>query len=353
MPSIKSSRLLELDSLRGIAAVFVVLFHLTMDRFKGKSIFHLGLTGVELFFIISGFVIFMTIEKVTTSKEFIISRVSRLYPTYWFCVTVTMLSYILTKTAVAHNIIPFYLGNLTMFQSYLFINYLDGSYWTMTVEMVFYIYMLLLFASGYFRKTISISTILLIPLFIYGVWISYKFPGAGSKVFKFLGLVQFFPLFFSGILYYHLKFKERKNSYYILLLVCFLVQISLFHTIPFRSSLITFQSYISMVLLYNAVFLLYIFGKLKFIVNPLTVFLGNISYPLYLIHQFVSLNVIMPLLLKYTSFWPAIIIDLIIVILIGYLINLFIEAPALRYSRSKWLKRPISKIAIENETIKI
>ena len=81
----KTPRLTELDSLRGIAAMAVVLFHYT-TRFTelyghtAPPVFSvpLGHLGVNLFFMISGFVIFMTLERTLTSRDFIISRFSRL-----------------------------------------------------------------------------------------------------------------------------------------------------------------------------------------------------------------------------------------------------------------------------------
>ena len=50
-----------LDALRGIAAVMVVMFHLTIASGEPNYGLHLGVTGVDLFFIISGFVIFIRI----------------------------------------------------------------------------------------------------------------------------------------------------------------------------------------------------------------------------------------------------------------------------------------------------
>src|SRR4051812_39368993 len=79
----------ELDALRGIASLMVVFFHYTMGRPQADVGFVLGTTGVDLFFIISGFVIFMSLNKITRSTDFIINRVSRLYPTYWTAVTFT------------------------------------------------------------------------------------------------------------------------------------------------------------------------------------------------------------------------------------------------------------------------
>ena len=89
--ALTTSRYKELDALRGIAALIVVLFHFTMEREQAKLGFELGVTGVDLFFIISGFVIYMTINKVSTTLEFVINRFTRLFPVYWSCVTFTFL----------------------------------------------------------------------------------------------------------------------------------------------------------------------------------------------------------------------------------------------------------------------
>ena len=85
------NRLLELDALRGIAALMVVLFHFTMDRPEMYYGFKYGVTGVDFFFIISGFVIFLTLSSTKNWKDFVVSRFSRLYPTYWTVVTFTAL----------------------------------------------------------------------------------------------------------------------------------------------------------------------------------------------------------------------------------------------------------------------
>ena len=67
----------ELDALRGFAALFVVFFHYTTHTAYASSFLELGVTGVDLFFIISGFVIFMSIGQVSSAREFIINRFAR------------------------------------------------------------------------------------------------------------------------------------------------------------------------------------------------------------------------------------------------------------------------------------
>lgn len=91
-------RFVELDALRGIAAMAVVLFHYT-SRFGevfevegfGGAPFQYGHLGVHLFFVISGYVIFLTISKCRTGRDFLVSRFSRLYPVYWGAMLVTIL----------------------------------------------------------------------------------------------------------------------------------------------------------------------------------------------------------------------------------------------------------------------
>ena len=91
-----SSRVVELDALRGIAALAVVAFHYTTQY--GQQYGHTtplgfgfppGNYGVNLFFLISGFVIFMTLERARSAMDFVVSRFSRLYPAYWAAMALT------------------------------------------------------------------------------------------------------------------------------------------------------------------------------------------------------------------------------------------------------------------------
>lgn len=341
MTKTSSQRLLVLDALRGIAAIFVVLFHLTADRPQGKYFFNLGLTGVELFFIISGFVIFMTLEKVKTAKEFVISRVTRLFPTYWTCVTITAILILVSGYAVVGK--PFfikYITNLTMFNNYFGQGGIDGTYWTMLIEMIFYIFMLFIFSIKRLKSIEVIGGALLIPLLFYSTYLSYHVHKLDAEVLRFIGLVNFFPLFLSGIVYYKLKFEAKTVMRYVLLGACFITQLTLFHTGGRRIEYVSIYEYTVMLAVYHTLFLLYTSNKLNFIVSPVTVFLGNISYPLYLIHQFISLKIIMPYLTGYVNFWIAAAADIIIVIGLAFLIHKLVEKPAMIYARSKWLKRP-------------
>src|SRR5260221_8118683 len=83
------ARLAGLDVLRGCAAGAVMLHHHGQYYdvlFPGRTplVFDMGPGhfGVELFFIISGFVILMSIERSKTVRAFAISRVTRLVPAF-------------------------------------------------------------------------------------------------------------------------------------------------------------------------------------------------------------------------------------------------------------------------------
>src|SRR6185295_20159155 len=89
MTSVSHGRFQEIDVLRGLAALAVLFSHYI--PFWDRYVYHIpvlvpnavGYYAVSLFFIISGFVIFMTVERCNTVLDFAVLRFSRLYPMYW------------------------------------------------------------------------------------------------------------------------------------------------------------------------------------------------------------------------------------------------------------------------------
>src|ERR1700731_1050374 len=81
-----SNRFLALDGLRGVAALSILLFHCD-DLFHKGSFFQHGYLAVDVFFILSGFVIALTYEdrlaNGAPAREFLRNRARRLFPTYW------------------------------------------------------------------------------------------------------------------------------------------------------------------------------------------------------------------------------------------------------------------------------
>ena len=90
----KPARLKNLQSLRGVAALLVVFYHLGKVELKyGRGtpllpdFMAIGIAGVDLFFVISGFIMVMitadTARNFQTFKGFLYKRLTRIYPLYW------------------------------------------------------------------------------------------------------------------------------------------------------------------------------------------------------------------------------------------------------------------------------
>lgn len=327
----------ELDALRGVAALLVVLFHFTMNRSEANWGFKYGTTGVDLFFIISGFVIFMSLEKVHTSKEFIINRISRLYPTYWACVTFTFTLIIITSI-LSRAQIPFiqYIGNMSMFQYYLRIPSLEDPYWTMIVEMLFYIGVLFLFHYKLLKHIVPIG----LAAALSAVAISTFLPFSLIRIiFRLIPLLEFSPLFLAGIIFYKIHTgKNRQFFYFSILITCLICQIVLYKYAGRSRFYVSQTEYAAILSFYFLLFVLLVNGKLTFIVSAVSLFLGKISFVLYLIHQKISCDIIIPFLTeKYDlNFWTAsIFISLPIVIGLAAIITYYIEVPLSQKMKEK------------------
>jgi peptidoglycan/LPS O-acetylase OafA/YrhL len=142
------ARVNEIDLLRFVAALSVVLFHYTFRGYAADSLSEMpypalapvakyGYLGVELFFLISGFVILMTASS-GTLKDFTISRAVRLYPAFWQCCTITFLVTVLAAPAGMSVTLPQYLANMTMLSGFAGVPSVDGVYWSLFVELQFY-----------------------------------------------------------------------------------------------------------------------------------------------------------------------------------------------------------------------
>lgn len=346
-------RIIELDAFRGIAALLVVLFHYTFQS-TFYSVFNVGTTGVDLFFIISGFVIFLTLKNTASSRSFLLNRFSRLFPTYWTCVAIAFFLKIWSEHLNVVTMLPVFLANLTMLQLNVFKQpFLDNSYWTMTIEMLFYIFMLLLFQFK-LLKSIDWIGFLLTAVCFFNTLFRHEFVRLHDFLAFRLPLISHFPLFFAGILFYKLKFEGKSLTRYVFLLLTFFVGIYLFGDGDKASIFISRGQYSLVLFAYYCIFFAYVHWGIGVLVNRVTVFLGNISYSLYLIHQYLGLSIIIPFLNKvfnvdYTKvgYIYTLITSLIIALLIATIINAYIEKPAMAFLRHKKKLKNVEELLTE------
>jgi exopolysaccharide production protein ExoZ len=127
----------SIQQLRGFAALAVVLFHFIQG--SGWS-WDVGAAGVDVFFVISGFVMWMVTRHPTTSRDFISSRIIRIVPLYWLATAIISVKNHPPLADIARSLlfIPFdsQVGRYPVL--------IPG--WTLNMEMFFYT----IFALGLF-----------------------------------------------------------------------------------------------------------------------------------------------------------------------------------------------------------
>jgi peptidoglycan/LPS O-acetylase OafA/YrhL len=316
-------RLKDLDSLRGYCALAVVLYHYLFryDELYGhtqpvltQAAFY-GQYGVEIFFMISGMVIYWSISRSNSISDFVISRFSRLYPVYWVAGALSFLAVSLFGLPGREVGVWQALLNALMFQGYFRIPYIDGVYWTLQIELTFYFWMGICLLVGNSRYFFNMACTVIFAMSLLKVaQIHVPLPVRQMLI------ADYIPYFVCGM---HL-FNRRHGKPYRFATLAYLMSIG--YVLAFQ----TLAESITLAL-GNVVMWQILFGSgLGWLSNRVTLFLGAISYPLYLIHQNVGYLIIQALEVRGVDAWLAILVAIVVAVMLGALLHYGVEGPLSR-----------------------
>jgi len=155
------ARIAFLDKLRGLAAALVFVQH-AADHIILESAgaylrplfveaFDAGRFGVALFFIISGYVVPLSIKGPMAIRSFVVGRVFRLYPAYWLSIFAALAVFYVFKgfTLPWQQVVV----NMTMLEALFGVPFVLGPYWTLIIELAFYFFAALLYKAGKLHST--------------------------------------------------------------------------------------------------------------------------------------------------------------------------------------------------------
>ena len=336
-PAKPARRLVEVDALRGVAALAVVLFHFT-TRFT--ELFHpaslsvvnvsYGHYGVNLFFIISGFVIFMTLEKTVRPLDFVVSRFSRLFPAYWVAIVLTFL--VTHWLGLPGKLVDGWaaVGNLLMLHGLFKVPHVDGVYWTLEVELLFYFGMFLLYRLRWLSRIHQMILGLLVVKITYFVlerWFNISLPW---MLFR-LMILQYIPWFALGIAIYQASSRQdatsRRRS--AITATCAVLTLALTESIAVGVLSVVFA----------LVVWLAAAGRLTLLRYGPFVWLGSISYPLYLLHENIGWSIQLQLGALGFSTTTTALVALVAILMLAAAVTRWVEQPAMRWIRTRYRQR--------------
>lgn len=331
------------DGFRVIAIFIVMLYHFYSSFLNDytynfdSSIFKFGYLGVQFFFIISGFVIFITLHNSKNFLEFIKKRYLRLMPGMLICSLLTFSVFNLIDTSFYPQAKEF--KNLLFSNTFLSpslpnklfgtnFSYLDASYWSLWVEIIFYTLISLLFFLNKSRVILNYSIIS-----ISGTLLWYFFGTEKNilelsiyhpihKIINYIPFINFLVWFLIGIIISKL-YNNRYDYRYTIYLIFLFVLVYFTSEKEEVKWFIIFSALIWFIFLYKN-------GWLNFLGGKLISKLGRTSYSVYLIHQMIGVLVI----IKISPYFG----DYNWVISIGLMI-LFFGFGLLSY---EYLEKPIS-----------
>lgn len=353
------NRINFLDGFRGLAILLVILYHAYSrwpsvvpykNKFASMLLFQQGILGVQLFFLISGFVILMSLEKNDTFSTFLYKRWLRLFPAMLIASSIIFLTatYLPERPIgipSSKDVLPGLLFIQPIWMEQITgINFglLEGSFWSLFVEVKFYlVFGLLYFSLGTKKATIALATLYLIWFFLTASKLNF-YPT--TKILDVLNLfdIHHFGWFACGAFSY-LFYTTKTRSY-----LLYAILIGGISTLIYHKDL---TSMIFMIVLLTIFIGAIYFEKVKAVfANHFFLFFGFISYPLYLIHE----NAMIALIIKsgkHLSFIPHALLPIIPIVLlsiIAYFIAKIIE-PLLQKSLKKNLQLLFTKMRIQNQ----
>jgi peptidoglycan/LPS O-acetylase OafA/YrhL len=294
-------RIRVLDGYRAMAIGMVVLYHYfakwtppdhATNLYPYNAIFRdafsYGYLGVNFFFIISGFVIGMTLTNCSTPIEFFIRRFARLWPAMLACSIITFVGLSLLPAA------PFEARFRDLMPGLIFtspqvlnaalgtdLQWLDGAYWSLFVEVSFYVWAAFLFFS--FRKWFGLAFLCLLALSLVPMFLEGSLRSIAT-----IGLVaNYIPWFCAGIGFYLLHAQRDKVLGFLLVFAS--AALLAFHALRDAE-----LGELSFTAAFFGAFLIFVHRPAwvsVFSLRPLTV-VGEASYSLYLLHQFLGVSLI-------------------------------------------------------------
>ncbi|MEP6567835.1 MAG: acyltransferase, partial [Mesorhizobium sp.] len=311
----RQNHIATLDLLRLAAALAVVFYHYFFRGAAGDGYLAegypsvapfaiYGYLGVNLFFLISGFVIAWSAEN-RRWEQFAVARFVRLYPGFVLCMTITFAIIVATGTPLFPASPGQYVANLSMFPPALGQPFMDGVYWSIALELIFYGWVTLALFTGVFQKwkLPLICTWLLISA------LNELFVGSGAV--RLLFITEFGPFFAAGILVQHIHAHGRSTAALLLLAAAFLISCFTLsvtqqwmighYGIAVSSGHLVVANIFMHAMLTGAVLLR---GRVR--PSALMLALGGLTYPLYLLHQnigYLVINATAPLVGKWVAAW--------------------------------------------------
>lgn len=284
-------KLESIQILRGIAAWMIVIYHFIKHFNYSKSIsvsssFY-GQLGVDIFFVISGFIMALILSTThRTTKDFLMNRVIRIVPTYWFW---TMMMLIVGFLINDINILN--TTNSSLLMSLFFITHNHPSEfldfypvlsvgWTLNIEMFFYI----LIAFVLFFKLSPSKTLFIVGFTLLSFVVVYKM--YHIEFYKeVIGNARLLEFMF-GIILHHLWKNYMKFFFSRYFMICLSILTGIVFVVNSPETL-KFLSFAVLVVYFFLMLNTYL--NTKNILIQKLVYLGEISYSTYLSHIIVIL----------------------------------------------------------------
>jgi peptidoglycan/LPS O-acetylase OafA/YrhL len=327
-----------LDLLRLVAALAVVGFHYLYRGAVGDPVLShpypeaapfaiYGYLGVNLFFLISGFVIAWSAEG-RDWASFAVARFARLYPGFLACMTITFL--VMLGAASPHFPVSVaqYGANLFMLAPAFGQDFMDGAYWSIVLEVVFYGWVALALACRVFDR---------LRLELVAGWLvicalnEFVLHNGGLRLVL---VTEFGPLFAAGVLIQYMYAHGRSPTALLLLLAAFAlsstnmtVAQTWMHAHYGQS--IPLVKLVAVNLGIHALLVGAIMMRRMLRPGPLVLALGGITYPLYLLHQhigYVAIEALAPGLGR----WTAAAVVTVAIGVVACAIWRYVERPARR-----------------------
>jgi exopolysaccharide production protein ExoZ len=337
-----SRRLVSIQCLRGIAALMIVFHHVLHQSpgFLALWPTEAGQAGVDLFFVISGFVmVYVTHDRERSPQQFLAMRAVRIIPVYWFYTLAAAALMLVSPNLFRSNELTVRHVVLSM----LFIPHQTGSTevspvvkqgWTLNYEAFFYVLFAIAIAIST-RRRAPIAVTVLAAMALAGYWMHFTGYSLGTAGFYFHGMILEFAF---GMLiakaYLNGRLERLSPVFGGILVVAGFV------------ALFTLPDQVSRELAYGVPAVLIVIGALAFerrfrvLKVPLLQFTGDASYSIYLVHIFpvAVLRALWPHLMPMAgvvSFLLFLLLNVVSVVALSAFSYYAVERTSLRYLRKK------------------